>query len=174
VNRSVAAWKRRCANAARWAADTVLLVRPSSDATTSYRDAWTRSQRVIRERLFTLARELQVIVAVEEVWNKFLLSPLEFARYHRRVRVPVVEGVFRRRQRGVLRYSAGLDSRARTRIAKVHLKDFHLDRPAAASPGPTSGTATSTGSQCGALFDEIREYRRATAPRKFRAATPRT
>ena len=67
---------RRC-----WGADAVLLVPAVVDATTSYKDAWTRSQQVIRERLLPLASELKVIVAVEEVWNKFLLSPLEFARY---------------------------------------------------------------------------------------------
>src|SRR2546423_4072701 len=68
VNRSVAGMETSLRNAARWGADTVLLVPAVVDATTSYRDAWTRSQRVIRERLLPLARELQVIVAVEEVW----------------------------------------------------------------------------------------------------------
>ena len=81
VNRSVAGMETSLRNAALWGADAVLLVPAVVDATTSYQDAWTRSQRVIRERLLPLARELKVIVAVEEVWNKFLLSPLEFARY---------------------------------------------------------------------------------------------
>src|SRR5256886_10472351 len=46
----------------------------------SYRDAWTRSQAQIR-RLIPLAEELKVVIAIEEVWNKFLLSPLEMAAY---------------------------------------------------------------------------------------------
>ena len=30
-----------------------------------------------------LAAELKVVIAIEEVWNKFLLSPLEMATLHR-------------------------------------------------------------------------------------------
>ena len=100
-------------NAALWGADTVLLVPAVVDAKTSYRDAWTRSQRVIRERLLPLARELKVVIAVEEVWNKFLLSPIEFARYVDEFDSPLAERVLRRRQRRVLRLPAGLDSHAR-------------------------------------------------------------
>ena len=59
----------------------VLLVPAVVNAATAYRDAWTRSQRVIRERLLPVARDQKIIIAVEEVWNKFLQSPLEFARY---------------------------------------------------------------------------------------------
>jgi len=81
VNRSVAGLETSLGNAARWGADAVLLVPAVVDQATSYRDAWTRSQQVIRERVLPVAGELRVIVAVEEVWNKFLLSPLEFARY---------------------------------------------------------------------------------------------
>ena len=32
-------------------------------------------------KLIPLADELNITLALEEVWNKFLLSPLEFARY---------------------------------------------------------------------------------------------
>ena len=81
VARSVAGMETSLRNAALWGADVVLLVPAVVDAATSYRDAWTRSQRVIRERLLPMASELNVVIAVEEVWNKFLLSPLEFARY---------------------------------------------------------------------------------------------
>jgi len=43
------------------------------DAKTSYRDAWKRSQEQIR-RMIPLARELKVVIAVEEVWNKLTCS----------------------------------------------------------------------------------------------------
>ena len=59
----------------------VLLVPAVVNAETSYQDAWTRSQRVIGERILPLARDLKVVIGIEEVWNKFLLSPLEMARY---------------------------------------------------------------------------------------------
>src|SRR5438034_4324817 len=81
VNRSVAGMETSLRNAALWGAETVLLVPAVVDPATSYRDAWTRSQDVIRGRLLPRAQELKVIIAVEEVWNKFLLSPLEPARY---------------------------------------------------------------------------------------------
>ena len=81
VNGSVRGMETSLRNAALWGADTVLLVPAVVNADTPYRQAYERSQRVIRERLLPMARDLKVIIAVEEVWNKFLLSPVEFARY---------------------------------------------------------------------------------------------
>ena len=46
----------------------------------SYADAYARSQKEIR-RVLPLAEELGVKIAFENVWNQFLLSPLEAARY---------------------------------------------------------------------------------------------
>ena len=46
----------------------------------SYQDAWQRSREQIRKAI-PLAEELGVKIAIENVWNKFLLSPLEAARY---------------------------------------------------------------------------------------------
>src|SRR4029453_17625384 len=78
VNKSVAGMETSLRNAKLWGADAVLLVPAVVDQTTAYRDAWTRSQLVIREGVLPLAQELKIVVAVEEVWNKFLLSPIEF------------------------------------------------------------------------------------------------
>jgi L-ribulose-5-phosphate 3-epimerase len=80
VSGSVKGMETSFRNAVLWGADTVLLVPAVVDATTSYRDAWTRSQRVIRERLLPMARDLKVTIAVEEVWNNVQLSPIECAR----------------------------------------------------------------------------------------------
>src|SRR5207244_9094662 len=76
-----------------WGADTVLLVPAVVDAKTSYRDAWKRSQEQIR-RMIPLAKELGVLIAVEEVWNKFLLSPLEFVSYVDSFNSPWVRAYF--------------------------------------------------------------------------------
>ena len=46
--------------------------------------------------------KLKVVVAIEEVWNKFLLSPIQFGALRRRIRVAVGARVLRRRKRGVL------------------------------------------------------------------------
>jgi len=67
-------------DARAYGADTVLLVPAVVDKRTSYDDAYVRSQAEIR-RVLPLAEELGVKIAVENVWNHFLLSPLEMARY---------------------------------------------------------------------------------------------
>jgi L-ribulose-5-phosphate 3-epimerase len=115
-------------NAALWGADTVLLVPAVVDANTSYQDAWTRSQQVIRERLLPMARDMKVIIAVEEVWNKFLLSPIEFAKYVDDFGSPWLRAYFD--VGNVVLYAFPQDW-IRTlgpRIAKMHLKDFNFDR----------------------------------------------
>lgn len=59
---------------------TVLLVPAVVNASVSYDQAWERSRAEIL-RLLPLAAELEVSIAIENVWNNFLLSPLEAARY---------------------------------------------------------------------------------------------
>src|SRR5204863_271645 len=61
-------------------AESILLVPAVVNEKVRYEEAYTRSQKEIKE-LIPLAEKYGVIIAVEEVWNKFLLSPLEFARY---------------------------------------------------------------------------------------------
>lgn len=129
VSRSVAGMETSLRNAKLWGADTVLLVPAVVDAQTSYRDAWTRSQAVIRERLLPMARDLRVVIAVEEVWNKFLLSPLEFARYVDEFDSPWLKAYF---DVGNIVFYGFPQDWIRTlgkRTVKVHLKDFQLDRP---------------------------------------------
>jgi hexulose-6-phosphate isomerase len=128
VNRSVSGMETSLKNAALWGADAVLLVPAVVDAQTSYRDAWTRSQQVIRERLLPMARDLKVIIAVEEVWNKFLLSPLEFARYVDEFESPWLKAYFD--VGNVVFYGFPQDwiRTLGSRIVRVHIKDFQLDR----------------------------------------------
>ena len=129
VARSVAGIKTSLENARLWSADAVLLVPAVVDATTSYGEAWTRSQRVIRERLLPRANALGVVIAVEEVWNKFLLSPLEFARYVDELDSPRLKAYF---DVGNIVFYGFPQDWIRVlgpRIVKVHLKDFQLDRP---------------------------------------------
>src|SRR5262249_40057699 len=76
VAKCVSGMETSLRNANEWGADTVLLVPAVVNAKTSYADAWSRSQERIR-RMVPMADKLKVIIAVEEVWNKFLLSPLE-------------------------------------------------------------------------------------------------
>ena len=59
---------------------TVLLVPAVVNETVSYQDAYQRSQEGIR-KLLPVAEETGIKIAFENVWNNFLLSPLEAARY---------------------------------------------------------------------------------------------
>jgi len=59
---------------------TVLLVVGVVNKEISYADAYRRTQEEIRNAI-PLAEELGIKIAFENVWNMFLLSPLEFARY---------------------------------------------------------------------------------------------
>lgn len=63
-----------------YGATTVLLVPAVVKKEISYADAYRRSQEEIR-KVLPLAEELGVRIALENVWNQFLLSPLEYARY---------------------------------------------------------------------------------------------
>jgi L-ribulose-5-phosphate 3-epimerase len=128
VTRSVRGMETSLKNAALWGADTVLLVPAVVDATTSYKDAYTRSQRVIRERLVPMARDLKVIIAVEEVWNKFLLSPLEFARYVDEFDSPWVRAYFDVGNVVIYAFPQDWIRTLGPRIVKIHLKDFNFDR----------------------------------------------
>jgi hexulose-6-phosphate isomerase len=64
----------------RYGGSSVLLVPAVVNKTISYAEAWDRSRAEIA-KVLPLAAELQVTIAFENVWNHFLLSPLEAARY---------------------------------------------------------------------------------------------
>lgn len=80
-------------NAHELGADAVLLVPGVVTAQVRYIDVYRRSQDRIRE-LLPLAKELGVVIAIENVGNRFLLSPLEFARYIAEFESPLVQGYF--------------------------------------------------------------------------------
>jgi L-ribulose-5-phosphate 3-epimerase len=74
------ALKQTLRDAKRYGASSVLLVPAVVTKEVAYNDAYTRSQAEIRKAV-PLAEELGVKIAIENVWNQFLLSPLEAARY---------------------------------------------------------------------------------------------
>ena len=67
-------------DASVYGASTVLLVPAVVNKEVSYEEAYRRSQKEIRSVL-PLARKYGVKIAIENVWNMFLLSPMECARY---------------------------------------------------------------------------------------------
>jgi L-ribulose-5-phosphate 3-epimerase len=123
VEKSLAGMRTSLHNAKLWGSDAVLLVPAVVNPQTSYRDAWIRSQKEIH-KLLPLAEELKIVIAIEEVWNKFLLSPLEMAAYIKEFNSPWIQAWFD--VGNVLLYGYPQDW-IRTlgkSIAKVHLKDF--------------------------------------------------
>lgn len=131
VAKSMAGMETSLHNAKLWGADTVLLVPAVVDPKTNYADAWKRSQAQIR-KLIPLAQELKVVIAVEEVWNKFLLSPLEFARYVDEFKSPWVKAYFDVGNVVLYGYPQQWIETLGNRIVKLHIKDFK--RPATWPP----------------------------------------
>lgn len=127
VKKSLDGMKTSLHNAKLWGADAVLLVPAVVNPQTRYQDAWTRSQTHIRE-LIPLAAELKVVIAVEEVWNKFLLSPLEFASYVDEFKSPWVKAYFDVGNVVLYGYPQDWIRTLGKRIAKVHLKDFKMGK----------------------------------------------
>jgi L-ribulose-5-phosphate 3-epimerase len=123
VGKSLAGMRTSLRNAKLWGADVVLLVPAVVNAETSYREAWTRSQREIR-KLLPLAEELKVVIAIEEVWNKFLLSPLEMATYIDQFKSPWLKAWFDVGNVVLYGYPQDWIRVLGPRIVKVHLKDF--------------------------------------------------
>lgn len=67
-------------DASAYGADTILLVPGRVSEKVSYDDCWNRSVEEIRKAI-PLAEKLNINIAVENVWNNFLLSPMEAANY---------------------------------------------------------------------------------------------
>jgi L-ribulose-5-phosphate 3-epimerase len=104
-------------------ADDILLVPAVVDAHTRYIDAYKRSQDNIH-KLIPLAADLQIMICIEEVWNNFLLSPLEYVAYIDSFKSKWVQAYF---DVGNVVAFAWPQDWIRTlgkRIKKVHLKDY--------------------------------------------------
>jgi hexulose-6-phosphate isomerase len=110
-------------SAKAFGADAVLLVPAIVKEDVSYKQAYKRSQKHIK-KLLPLAEELGVIIAVENVWNKFLLSPLEFAQYVDEFESPWLKAYFDIGNVILFGYSQDWIRTLGDRIVKIHLKDF--------------------------------------------------
>jgi len=123
----LAALKQSLRDAKRYGATSVLLVPGKVTRDISYPDAWKRSQEEIRKAL-PLAEELGVKIAIENVWNQFLLSPLEAASYVDEFKSPMVGWHFD--VGNVVNYGWP-DQWVRVlgkRILKLHIKEYSRSR----------------------------------------------
>jgi L-ribulose-5-phosphate 3-epimerase len=123
IDKGLAGMETALRSAKALGASAVLLVPGIVTENVSYGDAYRRSQEHIR-KLLPLAEQLQVYIAVEEVWNKFLLSPLEFARYVDEFDSPWLRAYFDVGNVIIYGYAQDWIRTLRQRIVKIHLKDF--------------------------------------------------
>jgi len=91
--KTVAAMRQALDDCQAWGGTTVLLVPAVVNESIPYDAAYERSAAEIRT-LLDDAERTGVTIAFENVWNNFLLSPLEFARYIDEFQSPRVRAYF--------------------------------------------------------------------------------
>jgi hexulose-6-phosphate isomerase len=123
VERGIAAIRREFEDCKAYGGTTVLVVPAVVTPKVSYRDAYTRSQANIR-KLIPDAERHGIKIAIEEVWNRFLLSPTEFVRYIDEFDSPWVGAYFD--VGNVVEYGFPQEwiRELGKRILKVHIKEY--------------------------------------------------
>ena len=127
VAQSIQGMETSLQNAKFWGADTVLLVPAVVNKEVGYKDAWDRSTQAIRKML-PLAEKLKVVIGIENVWNKFLLSPIEFANYVDQFKSPWVKAYFDVGNIVLYGFPQDWIRTLGKRIVKLHFKDFSFRR----------------------------------------------
>jgi L-ribulose-5-phosphate 3-epimerase len=123
VERGMAAIRQEFDDCRAYGGTTVLVVPAVVNRKVGYRDAYKRSQANIR-RLIPDAEKHGVKIAIEEVWNKFLLSPIEFARYIDEFESPWVGAYFDVGNVVEFGYPEEWIRELGKRILKVHIKEY--------------------------------------------------
>jgi hexulose-6-phosphate isomerase len=115
---------RTCLHSAReMGATSVLLVPAIVNERTRYIEAYQRSQARIKKVIPT-AEEVKIPILVEEVWNNFLYSPLEYDRYIDEFKSPWVQSYFDVGNVVAFAWPEDWILTLGKRIRKVHVKDF--------------------------------------------------
>jgi hexulose-6-phosphate isomerase len=114
-------------DAKAYGATTVLLVPGVVNDKASYGEVWTRSQEEIR-KVLPLCEELDMNIAIENVWNGFLMGPHESARYIDEIGSPRVGFFFD--VGNIVRYArpATCIDVLGPRIMKLDVKEYSLTR----------------------------------------------
>ncbi len=116
---------RHALRVASWSGtDCVLVVPGVVDEDTPYHAAFELAGKSMRE-LLPLAEQLGVTMAIENVWNKFLLSPLETRDFIDACDSPFVKFYFDVGNILLYGYPHHWVEVLGKRIARVHIKDFN-------------------------------------------------
>jgi len=125
IKKAIAGMRRSLECAKVLGADTVLLVPGVVKEDLSYEEAMKNSVANIKE-IIPEYEEKKVFIGIENVWNKFLLSPIEFKNYIDSFDSPYVGAYFDVGNILVYGYPQHWIKTLGKRIKKVHLKDFKL------------------------------------------------
>ena len=109
--------------------DTVLIVPGVVNPLVPYEAAYERSIESIR-KVLPQAEDKGIALAVENVWNKFLLSPMEFAAYVDSFESPCLRAYFDAGNIVAYGYPEHWVRTLGERIVKVHVKGFDAGRHA--------------------------------------------
>jgi hexulose-6-phosphate isomerase len=107
-------------------AEMILIVPGLVTPSVGYLEVYKKSQAVLRD-LETEARRMGITMAIENVWNRFLLSPLEMARYIDEIDSPYVGAYFDVANVLTYGYPADWLKILGSRVKGIHFKDFRLD-----------------------------------------------
>ena len=127
VEKGLAAIRQSIADCKAYGGTTVLLVPAVVTPKVSYREAYARSQANIR-KVIPDAEAAGIKIAIEEVWNKFLLSAPEFARYVDEFGTPAVGAYFD--VGNVVEYGFPQEwiRELGKRILKIHVKEYGSEK----------------------------------------------
>ncbi len=123
VERGLAAIRTSILDCKAYGGTTVLLVPAVVNAKVSHREAYARSQANIR-KVIPDAEAAGVQIAIEEVWNKFLLSAPEMARYIDEFGTPTVGAYFDVGNVVEYGYPQEWIRDLGKRILKIHIKEY--------------------------------------------------
>jgi len=112
-------------DAKAYGASSVLLVPGKVTKQSSYDDVYKRSQTEIR-KLVPVAKDLGVKIAIENVWNDFLLSPLEAVRFVDEFESPWVGWHFDVGNVILFGFPEQWIRILNKRIVKLHIKEYSL------------------------------------------------
>jgi hexulose-6-phosphate isomerase len=123
VAKGVAAIRQEIEDCKAYGGTTVLIVPAIVTPKVSYQQAWDRSTAALKD-LVPVAEKAGIVLAIEEVWNRFLLSSVEMARYVDSFQSDFVKTYFD--VGNVVEYGWPQEW-IRTlgpRIAKIHIKEY--------------------------------------------------
>lgn len=123
-------------DAKAYGADSVLFVPGTVTKTVSYADAYARARDEIAKAV-PLAESLGVAIALENVWNRFLLSPMEAAAFIDSFKSPAVRWHFDVGNIANYGWPEHWIETLGKRIAKVHAKEY--SRKIRDTKGPSAG-----------------------------------